>query len=323
MTGKAPLVEVENVSVRFGEVHAVDGVSFTVERGEILGLVGESGSGKSTLGRTVVGLVRHPSGRIVFDGRSVHEGSRAAQRALRMRMQVIFQEAKASLSPRHRIGWLLQEPYAINKVPKAGRRTSEGLLAEVGLPAEIATKYPHQVSGGQARRVSVARAIALRPDFLFADEATAGLDASTAASLLNMLRDLVDENGLTILLVSHDLNVVGAIADRIAVMYLGRIVEMGPAEGVVGRPSHPYTRALLASVPVVDASEIGRVVAPLEGEPPSSIAPPPGCHFHPRCAHAIPRCSQTPPACDEVEPRHTVFCHRWREVRRICGQTIA
>lgn len=314
MTGPAPLVRLEDVSVSFGKLRAVDGVSFTAERGEILGLVGESGSGKSTLGRTLVGLVRPESGRILFDGRLVEQGSRAARRELRMRMQVIFQEAKASLSPRHRIDWLLQEPYAINKVPKEQRRSSPGLLAEVGLPAEIATKYPHQVSGGQARRVSVARAIALRPDFLFADEPTAGLDASTAASLLNMLRGLVDEHSLTILLVSHDLNVVGAIADRIAVMYLGRVVELGPAEGVVGQPSHPYTRALLASVPVVDASEIGRVVAPLEGEPPSAIAPPPGCHFHPRCPHAIPRCREAAPACEGVAPGHTVFCYRWREI---------
>lgn len=314
MTGPAPLVQLEDVSVSFGKLRAVDGVSLTAERGEILGLVGESGSGKSTLGRTLVGLDRPESGRILFDGHLVEQGSRAARRELRMRMQVIFQDAKASLSPRHRIDWLLQEPYAINKVPKEQRRSSLGLLAEVGLPAEIATKYPHQVSGGQARRVSVARAIALRPDFLFADEPTAGLDASTAASLLNMLRGLVDEHSLTILLVSHDLNVVGAIADRIAVMYLGRVVELGPAEGVVGRPSHPYTRALLASVPVVDASEIGRVVAPLEGEPPSALAPPPGCHFHPRCPHAIPRCREAAPACEGVAPGHTVFCYRWREI---------
>ena len=298
-----------------GEVRAVDGVSFDVLRGETLGLVGESGSGKSTLARTVMGLVPATGGSAVLEGRELVGLSRRGFRPLRRRIQMIFQDPVSSLSPRFRVSWLLQEPYVINGVPPSEQMSVDDLLTMVGLSAEQANKYPHELSGGQARRVSIARALALRPDLLFADEPTAGLDVSAAASILNLMRDLRDGLGLTYVLITHDLNVVGYFADRIAVMYVGQLVEIGQGATLLARPRHPYTHALLSCAPVPDPHlNKGHLENVLGGEIPSPHDPPGGCRFHPRCPHASERCASEVPALEDLGGGEMVACHFWREI---------
>jgi oligopeptide/dipeptide ABC transporter ATP-binding protein len=297
-------------------VHAVDGVDLEIGRGEVVGLVGESGSGKTTLGKTILRLVPLTSGRIVFDGRDMGAMRRSELRKLRRRMQMIFQDPHSSLSPRLKVSYLLMEPYAINGVPPGERYSVEELLGMVELSPELASKYPHELSGGQARRVGIARALALHPEFLVADEPTAGLDVSAAAAVLNLMKDLGDRLGLTYLVITHNLSVVGYIADRIAVMYLGQLAEVGPAERVFDAPAHPYTRALLTSVSEPDPRLRGdrrRLLVP--GEIPSPKNPPPGCRFHTRCAYAEPRSREEVPRLEEIEPRHLVACHFWEKVR--------
>ena len=320
------LVELRDVHVHFGArrrakrpardgaaVRAVDGVDLAIGRGEVVGLVGESGSGKTTLGRSILRLVERTSGEIRFDGADVHRLSSKELRRLRRRAQLISQSPYAGLSPRHRVGWLLQEPYEIHGVRAAERRSSAELLELVGLSAEHAGKYPHELSGGQARRVGIARALAVGPEFVVADEPTSGLDASVAAGVLNLLRDLAGRLGLAILLITHDLNVVAHLADRVAVMYLGRLAEVGPVATVLETPAHPYTRALLAA-----ASEPGEGDAPVvvtPGEIPSPRRPPPGCRFHTRCPYAVARCREAAPPLERTADGAVVACHRWREVR--------
>ena len=321
-----PLVLAEDVRTYFdgargllgrnrSPVRAVDGVSLRLRDGERLGLVGESGSGKSTLARCLLGLTAATSGRIEVAGvdvRRVHTRAHARDRkALHRGAQMIFQDPHASLSPRMRVHALLTEPYLIHDVPMAERWSVAELLDLVELPAEHAGKYPHELSGGQARRVNIARAIALRPRLLVADEPTAGLDVSAAAAVLTLLRRLARDTGLAYLVVTHNLDTVGWAAERIAVMYLGTIVEEGPVDDVLHHPAHPYTHALVRSVPEPDP-RARTVEEPVVGEVPSPRNPPPGCRFHTRCPIAVPRCRTEAPVLLDLgpgRPGRSAACH--------------
>ncbi|CAN5370151.1 hypothetical protein BH23ACT9_BH23ACT9_16760 [soil metagenome] len=300
-----------------GAVRAVDGVSLDIRRGEIVGLVGESGSGKTTLGKTILGLIPATGGTLAYDGQDVRGMDRAQLRRLRRRVQMIFQDGTASLSPRLRVRELLTEPYRIHRTPVEERRDVAELLEMVQLSAEQADKYPHELSGGQARRVGIARALALRPEFIVADEPSAGLDVSAAASVLNLMKDLAADFGLTYLIITHDLNMVGYIADRIALMYLGKLVETGPTERIFASPAHPYTQGLLAAVSVPDPH---RTTAPHRllpaGEIPSPKNPPPGCRFHTRCRYGHGPSHIDVPLLEQVgeHPLHMVACHHWQAI---------
>ena len=277
-------------------VKAVHGVDVAIRKGETLGLVGESGSGKTTLARTILRLTDPTMGKIVVLGKEISGLPDREVRPLRSRMQMIFQDPTSSLSPRMKASSLLMEPYVIHNVPKEKWRDPEELLAMVGLAPEQLDKYPHQLSGGQARRLGIARALALEPDIIMADEPTAGLDVSVAAGLLNLLKDLRERLSLTYVIITHNLNVIGFISDRVAVMYLGRIVELADAEALFKSPKHPYTEALLSAIPLPDPKargREGRII--LTGEIPSPRNPPPGCTFHPRCRYAEERCRQEIP----------------------------
>jgi len=283
-------------------VHAVDQVSLTVGRGEVVGLVGESGCGKSTLGRLACGLHAPTEGEVRFDGNSL-DG-----RPLRA-IQMIFQDPFASLNPRMRVEEIVGE------APRVHRLVSKddvdgfvsGLLEKVGLDPAYRRRYPHQFSGGQRARIGIARALAVRPEFLVCDEAVAALDVSIQAQILNLFMDLRESLGLTYLFISHDLGVVRHLAQRVVVMYLGRVIEIAPAAELFARPNHPYTQALLAGMPRLDRRK--RAFAPVEGEIPSPLAPPAGCHFHPRCPHAMERCAREAPALREISPNRLSACH--------------
>jgi peptide/nickel transport system ATP-binding protein len=300
---------------KLGAVRAVDGVDLEIRRGEIVGLVGESGSGKTTLGRAILGLERATGGEVSYDGQDLTAMGPRELLRMRRRMQMIFQDAHASLSPRRRVSQLLTEPYVIHGIPKEERIPVPELLEMVQLAPEQATKYPHELSGGQARRVNIARALSLRPEFLVADEPSAGLDVSAAASVLNLMKDLASELGLTYLIVTHDLNLVGYIADRIALMYLGTIVALGPTPRVYESPMHPYTRGLLDAVSTPDPDH---TTAPhkllLPGEIPSPKNPPAGCRFHTRCRYARMDSCLEVPELDHVGGGHMAACHHWREI---------
>ena len=290
-------------------VHAVDGVDLSIQRGEVVGLVGESGCGKSTLGRIVAGLLPPTEGKVRFNGREVAGLSGKDARDAALQVQMIFQDPMSSLNPRHRVAEIIGEaPRYHNIVP---RRDIPAYVAEmldrVGLEAGYERRYPHQFSGGQRQRICIARALAVRPDFLVCDESVAALDVSIQAQVLNLFISLREEFRLTYLFISHDLGVVEHISDRVAIMYLGRIVERGPTEEIFTTPNHPYTRALLDEVPRVHPGK--RVYNAIEGEIPSPLAPPPGCHFHPRCPHAMPRCRNEAPALKEVAPGRLSACH--------------
>jgi oligopeptide/dipeptide ABC transporter ATP-binding protein len=294
-----------------GAVRAVDDVSLQLRRGETLGLVGESGSGKTTLARTIVRLLEPTAGTIRFDGRDITQASRRELRPLRRRMQIVFQDPLASLNPRRRVSGILAAPLRLHGVPRAeipGRVAA--LAARVGLGPEYLDRYPHELSGGQRQRVGIARALALEPSLVVLDEPVSALDVSIQAQIVNLLADLQEELGLAYLFVAHDLAVVRHVSDRIAVMYLGRIVEQATAEDLYAKPIHPYTAALLAAAPTPDPhARRGRHRIVLRDEPPSGAAIPSGCAFHPRCPRARDRCRVEVPRLSAYPDGHLAACH--------------
>jgi oligopeptide/dipeptide ABC transporter ATP-binding protein len=292
-------------------VHALDGVSLTIRQGEVLGLVGESGCGKSTLGRVIAGILPPSAGAARIAGTPVMLGGRNPVKRT-TKVQMVFQDPFGSLDPRMRVGQTIAEgPLAHGFVTRAGAADYvRQWLDAVGLDPGFADRFPHQFSGGQRQRIAIARALAMKPDVLVCDEPVASLDVSIQAQIINLLLKLRRELGLTMLFISHDLGVVRHISDRVAIMYLGRIVELGTAQRVYDNPLHPYTRALLDSVPklVLDSDELVTFKA-ISGELPSALSPPPGCHFHLRCPHAVERCRGEVPALREIEPAHWAACH--------------
>lgn len=317
----APLLDVRDLRTTFWqgggffrprtEVRAVDGVSFSIAQGEVLGLVGESGSGKTTTGRSVLRLVEPHSGSIRFDGQDVRGFRGAAMRHFRRRAQIVFQDPFSSLNPRMTVGGIVAEPMSVQgHVPRRVRpaRVAE-LLTMVGLTPDLMTRYPYQFSGGQRQRIAIARALAPEPEFLVADEPVSALDVSVQAQILNLLRRLVRELGLTMLFIGHDLAVVEYIADMVAVMYLGRIVEIAPAKSFAVSAQHPYSRALLSAVPEPDP-ELRGTPQLLKGEIPSAATPPSGCVFRTRCPFALPDCAEIVPTLEPRAPRQMTACLR-------------
>ncbi len=317
----APLVEVRAIEKRFPlrggwlrrsreSVHAVDGVSLAIATGETVGLVGESGCGKSTLGRLMLRLLEPTGGDVLFEGRSLLGLAPTELRGMRRRMQIVFQDPYGSLNPRMRVGTIVREGLDIHRVgtPAERRARALELLELVGLPPDAADRYAHEFSGGQRQRIGIARALAVEPRFVVADEAVSALDVSVQAQILNLLQDLRRRLGLTTLCISHDLRVVEHVSDRVAIMYLGRVVEVGARDVIYRSPRHPYTRALLAAVPATTPGERKERVA-LRGDVPSPVNPPSGCAFHPRCAYAEDRCRRETPALGAGADGHAVACH--------------
>jgi len=323
---KTPIVELKNVSRRFGAtpdllgkalirlglsptppvVHAMDGVDLTIHRGEVVGLVGESGCGKSTLGRVVAGIIPPSDGEVIRHGR---EGmTRRDQASADLAIQMIFQNPMAALNPRMRIDDIVTEaPKTHGMLEGTRAEHADKYLRMAGFDPEMKFRFPHEFSGGQRQRVNIARALAVRPDFLVCDESVAALDVSIQAQVINLFMDLREKLGLTYLFVSHDLGVVEHISDRVVIMYLGRIVEEAPTEEIFSRPNHPYTQALLSEIPRIELTK--RKFKVIDGELPSPIDPPPGCHFHPRCPFAMEKCRTTVPQKREIAPGHFSACH--------------
>ncbi|MBR0714273.1 ABC transporter ATP-binding protein [Bradyrhizobium liaoningense] len=310
-----PLLKVDDLVVEYGlgnrTVHAVSGVSLEVARGETLGLVGESGCGKSTLGRAVLQLRRPKSGSVLFDGHDLTAMQGETLRRMRQRVQLIFQDPIASLNPRRRIGDIVAEPLIIAGVkdPEKRKQIVWEVLSAVGLdPDLVAGRLPHEFSGGQCQRICIARALVLNPEFIVCDEPVSALDVSIRAQILNLLEEMKTRFGLTLLFIAHDLAVVKAVSDRVAVMYLGRLCEVGPSEQLFAKPAHPYTALLLEAIPVPDP-DVRPAESVATGEPPSPIAPPSGCRFRTRCPRADQRCSAEMPELRSVAPGQLVACH--------------
>ncbi len=303
-----------------GVVQAVDGVSFSIRRGETLGLVGESGCGKTTTGRCILQLERPTSGEVIFEGRDLTGLNAPALRAVRQRIQVIFQDPFSSLNPRMKAGQIIGEaPMVFKRVPnrrKMKERVAE-LLTTVGLNPSVASRYPHELSGGQRQRVGIARALSMEASLIICDEPVSALDVSIQAQIINLLEELQEKFGLTYLFIAHDLSVVRHISHRVAVMYFGKIVEITGRQELYEKPLHPYTQALLSAVPIPDPRvEAGRAPIILKGEVPSPLRPPSGCVFHPRCFAAVPECSREIPALEEVQSNHWASCLLVRRTAR-------
>jgi peptide/nickel transport system ATP-binding protein len=312
---REPLLKVDNLVVEYSiagkTVHAVSGVSLEVARGETLGLVGESGCGKSTLGRAVLQLRRPVSGRVLFDGCDLVAMGIDRMRQMRRRVQLIFQDPIASLNPRRRIGDIVAEPLVIAGVKDRAERERRvrDVLGAVGLdPDLVIGRLPHEFSGGQCQRICIARALVLNPEFIICDEPVSALDVSIRAQILNLLEEMKARYGLTLLFIAHDLAVVKAVSDRVAVMYLGRLCEVGPAEQLFARPAHPYTALLIEAIPVPDP-DVRPAISVAVGEPPSPIAPPSGCRFRTRCPKADRRCAEEMPELTPIAPGQLVACH--------------
>jgi oligopeptide transport system ATP-binding protein len=317
------LLEVEDLDVHFGRVDApgtvkaVDGVSFTVEKGRTLGLVGESGCGKSTTGYAILQLVRATSGRVLFDGTDLCQVNKRDLRRMRRKLQIIFQDAHASLNPRMPIGDLVGEALDIHGLFRGGARAGRirELLDMVGLSGSLFERYPHELSGGQAQRVAICRALAVEPELIICDEPVSALDVSIQAQIVNLLQDLQEQLGLTYIFISHDLSVVRHISDQVAVMYLGKIVEMAGKEEIYTAPAHPYTKSLMSAVPVPDPDvEAQRQRIILKGDLPNPANPPSGCRFRTRCPVAIDECAAIDPPQYPLGPAHWAKCIRLKEV---------
>jgi peptide/nickel transport system ATP-binding protein len=325
----SPMVELRGISRRFEKkldfagriakrlganireevVHAVDNVDLTIRKGEVVGLVGESGCGKSTLGRIVAGILPPSDGRILRDGTDLLNRSSADSREMKLRTQMIFQDPYASLNPRMKVADIVGEAPLVHGITTRGGYDAyvDDQMRRAGLDPAFKRRYPHQFSGGQRQRIGIARALAVKPDFIVCDEAVAALDVSIQAQILNLFIRLRSELDLTYLFISHDLGVVEHISDRVVIMYLGRVVEEARSETVFANPNHPYTKSLLASVPRIESRK--RAFAVVKGEIPSPLNPPPGCHFHPRCPHAMERCRVEKPELKEVAPGQRSACH--------------
>jgi len=320
-TNHSSLLQVRNLKKYFpikagvfgkekGFVHAVDGISFDIKRGETLGLVGESGCGKSTTGRLILRLIEATAGEIIFDGHNVRELNRKQLQRLRREMQIIFQDPYSSLNPRMTIEGIVGEALSYHKIARGAMRRDRlvYLLERVGLRAEHLRRYPHEFSGGQRQRIGIARALALNPRLIIGDEPVSALDVSIQAQVLNLLLELQEEFGLSYLIIAHDLRVVEHISDRVAVMYLGKIVELASAADLYRRPLHPYTEALLSAIPIPDPrAKKQRILLP--GDIPSPIHPPSGCRFHTRCRYRMPICEKIEPEFKMVDSQHWVACH--------------
>jgi oligopeptide transport system ATP-binding protein len=323
-----PLLLVHDLNVRYRVRHgawgrrawlaAVRGIDFAVHAREALGVVGESGSGKSTLARAILDLVPHERGRIVWAGAEIAGLKRAARQAVRRDLQIIFQNPLASLDPRMQVCEIIAEPLRVHRRklgPQERQRAVHELMSELGLAQDLAQRYPHELSGGQCQRVAIARAMILKPKLLVCDEAVSALDASIQAQIIALLGTLKEEHAVALLFISHNLAVVRELCDRVLVLYLGRMMELAPAQLLYAQPLHPYTRALFAAIPIADPDiQPARLARSVAGEPPSALSPPPGCVFQTRCPHAIAICRRDIPPWEAAGEGRHVACHRWREI---------